>query len=152
MSEVTEAQVCNAIESTLATATGINVTQSYNELTEGIHDENLLQVYPESGEVSAVSNTDRRTFGSSSVVPKRHDESIYHVDYYATQRSNIGDDMAKLVPGITAIKAKLNEQNGKPYFGLSGIKSFKWRWERVVWDYGGVSYIGARFYLTITIF
>jgi hypothetical protein len=152
MTEVTEAQVCDAIRDTLATATGINVAQSYDELTEGIHDENLLQVYPESGETSFNSSTDRRTFGSSSVTPKRQDVSVYHVDYYCTQRSNIGDDMAKLVPGITAIKAKLNAQNGKPYFGLTGIKAFQWRWERTVWDYGGVAFIGARFTITITIF
>lgn len=145
---ITLAQICDAIESTLDDATTITRSQSYDELTEGIHDTPLLQVYPENGAQSPPGMTDRHTFGAGV----RQTEFTIHADYYANQRVNIGEDMAALVNGIDAMTDVLEGQDQKPYFGLTGIQAFSWRWDRVTFDYGGVAYVGARFAITVRVF
>lgn len=145
---ITLAQICDAIESTLDDATTLVRSQSYDELTEGIHDTPLLQVYPESGSQSPPGMTDRHTFQGGV----RQTEFIIHADYYAQQRVNIGEDMAALVDGIDAMTAVFEGQDQKAYFGLEGLKAFSWRWDRVTFDYAGVAYVGARFVITVRVF
>ena len=149
---ITLAQICDAIEATLATATTVKRSQSHDELTEGIHDTPMLQVYPENGRQDAgEGSTDRFTFGGGGN-PVRQTELTIHADYYARQRSHIGQDMEALVDGIDAITNVLEGQDQKNYFGLAGIQAFSWRWDRVVFIYAGVNYIGARFMLTVRVF
>ena len=152
---ITLAQICDAIETTLAAATTLSTTsartQSYDELTEGIQDVPLLQVYPESGSQSPPGMTDRHTFGGAGN-PVRQTEFLIHADYYARQRSHIGEDMAALVDGIDAIQNILEAQDKKPYFGLTYLQAFAWTWSRVIFNYGGVDYMGARFVLTVRVF
>lgn len=148
---ITLAQICDAIESTLDNATTLKRSQSYDELTEGIQDLPLLQVYPESGFQSAASSTDRHTFGGSGT-PGRQTEFVIHADYYARQRAHIGEDMADLVDGIDAMQAVFEGQNQKDYFGLAGIQAFSWRWDRVTWTYADIQYMGARFTITVRVF
>lgn len=145
---VTYQQMCDAIESYLAAATSLVRTQSYDELTEGMQDTPTIQVYPEACDpVSAGSGT--QTFAlRGGVIQEVH---TIHVDYYARQRSHIGQDMAALVGGIDEIVTLL-EETGCPPFGLEGIKNFQWSWRRVVFDYGGAAYMGARFTLTLRTF
>jgi len=146
---ITLAQICDAIESTLDNSTTLTRSQSYDELTEGIHDTPLLQVYPQSGVQDPDGTTDRTTF--SAVV--RQTEIVIHADYYAAERgASIGEEMSRLVDGIDAMTEIFEGQDQKPYFGLEGIKAFAWRWERVTFDYGGVSYVGARFFITLRVF
>ena len=147
---VTLGQILNAIEATLATATTVNRSESYDELTEGIHDFPMLQVYPEAGTQDPGGGTDRTTFRGGV----RQTEFTIHVDYYARQRSHIGEDMSALVDGIDALQNVFEAQDTKSYFGLAGIRAFKWSWSRAVFTYGdpNVSYMGARFVLTIRIF
>jgi hypothetical protein len=113
-------------------------------LTEGINDERVLQVYPEERPpVSVGSGTVKITLAGN-----RDKELIVFVDYYTRQRVHIGEDMALLVTGINAIEENLDAQ-ACPYFEQSKIRSFQYSWQRVIFDYGGVSYVGARFRLTL---
>jgi len=148
---ITLAQICDAIESTLDDATTVVRSESYDELSDGVQDTPLLQVYPENGLQSAGGATDRHTFGGGGD-PARQTELTIHADYYARQRSHIGEDMAALVNGIDALQDVLEGQDQKPYFGLEGIRAFSWRWDRVVFEYAGVQYMGARFILTVRVF
>jgi len=145
---ITLAQICDAIATTLDNATTEPRRESYDELTEGVQDLPTLQVYPESGYQSAASGTDRFTMRGGI----RQTEFIIHADYYARQRSQIDEDMKELVNGIDAITDVLEGQDEKPYFGLTGIQAFSWRWDRVTFIYGDVQYMGARFAITVRVF
>lgn len=146
---ITLGQTCDAIETTLGAATTVNRADSYDELTEGVHDLPLLQVYPENGTQDIGGATDRTTF--QAVV--RQTEFTIHADYYAAARgTSIGEEMGRLVDGIDAITNILEGQDQKPYFGLEGIRAFSWRWDRVTFDYGGVAYVGARFTIIVRVF
>jgi hypothetical protein len=113
-------------------------------LTEGINDERVLQVYPEERPpVSVNSGTVKITLAGN-----RDKELVVFADYYTRQRAHIGEDMALLVTGIDAIEENLDAQ-ACPYFEQSKIRSFQYSWQRVIFDYGGVSYVGARFRLTL---
>lgn len=147
---ITIAQICDAIEETLGAATGITRSESYDELTEGIHDLPMLQVYPENGNQDAFTSTDRTTFRGGV----RQTSLMIHADLYAQQRAHIGEDMKKLVDSIDAITDVFEAQDTKPYFGLDGIKAFRWRWERVTFVYGDPqsNYVGARFFIEVRVF
>lgn len=152
---ITLAQICDAIEETLAEATTLDVlprrgrTQSYDELTESVEDLPLLQVYPENGAQDPGGATDRTTFRGGV----RQTEFTIHADYYAAARgTSIGEEMGRLVNGIDAITDVLEGQDEKPYFGLVGIQAFSWRWDRVTFDYAGVAYVGARFAIVVRVF
>jgi hypothetical protein len=147
---ITIGQICDAIESTLGAATGITRSESYDELTDGIHDLPMLQVYPNSGNQDAFTRTDRSTFRGGV----RQTDIMIHADLYAQQRAHIGEDMKKLVDVIDAVTNVFEAQDVKPYFGLDGIGAFRWRWERVTFAYGDpqLTYVGARFYIEVRIF
>lgn len=151
-------ECCDAVHTSLGqalVATGALV-QSQNAaadpqtgegLTEGINDPNVLQVYPEERPpVSVGSGTVKITLAGN-----RDKELIVFADYYTKQRANIGEDMAKLVTGIDAIEANLDAQ-ACPYFAQSKIKSFQYSWQRVIFEYASVSYVGARFRLVLRTF
>jgi len=145
MTTITNAQICDAIRNKLVAAVG--VAQSYNALTEGMNDPNLIQVYPEAARQDPGGQTDRTTFGAHV----RQTDTTINVDYYARQRREIGEDMAALVAGIDAITAVLEAQSHEPAFGLAGIQQFSWSWTRVLFSYGDpdIRYIGARFVIHI---
>jgi hypothetical protein len=148
MATITLAQICNGIESALSAATTLARSQSYDELTEGVHDIPTLQVYPESGLQDAGGNTDRTTFGAGV----RQTEFTIHADYYAAQQSNIGEDMAALVNGIDAIQNELEKQDSTR-FGFSDHNlSFRWSWTRVQFVYNEANYMGARFIIVVRVF
>ncbi len=135
-------QIVSAIEGTLSSATGLIRSEDYDELTESIPETPLLQVYPESGE------PDLQTY------KRRIEKIIIHADLYARQRSQIGEDMAKVVTMAEAIFTKLRAQDpitGNQLFGLDGIRKFTWTWTRAVFEYGdpATRYAGVRFIVTI---
>jgi hypothetical protein len=150
MADVNLSTICDAIETTLAAATGLVRTQSYDELTEGIHDWPMLQVYPESGELDPSGRTDRTTFGAGV----QQDRTIIHADLYVRQRAHIGEDMSALVNMIDAIKQVLRHEGADTLFGVANLQSIHWRWERVVFIYGDpeLKYVGARFYIEVLTF
>jgi len=151
---VTVHQLCDAIETTLSTATGLQVHQTFDEITEGVHDRALLQVYPQSCTgVDSVNRNDRTTFNRGVA----QTEFVFHADVYAQQRAHIGEDMAALIPLIDAITVRLEAQQNTPLFGLtvSGvapIKSFRWSWERVLFEYAEAKHMGVRFTITVRVF
>jgi hypothetical protein len=150
MTSITLGQILDAIEATLSAAPTLARSMSYDELTEGISDTPLLQVYPEAGDQDPTGNADRTTFRAGV----RQTNITINCDYYAQQRKHIGEDMAALVDGLDAMTEIFESQDTKPYFALDGIKAFHWSWQRVTFDYGDpqISYVGARFTLLIRTF
>lgn len=152
MSDTILADVCDAVESTLADATGLTYTQSFDELSEGVNDTPLLQVYPEEFEIDISSaNADRTTFQGGV----RQTEILLHCDIYAARRSNLGQNIKKAVELTDACIVVFKQQNTKPYFGLSDIKSFHvGRGIRVIFTYGDreQQFTGWRIPLTLLVF
>lgn len=153
MTVLTLAQVNNAIADTLGAATGLgaNHWQSFDELTEGMAPP-MLQVYWESDAVDATTATDRLTSRSATHAGVVVTDHVFHADLYGRQRSQLGEDMSVLYPLIDAVRAVLRAQTNEPFFGLVGIKSFKWSSQRVTFEYANVKYVGCRFTITIRIF
>lgn len=153
MSTVTLVTMCNAIEATLGAAPGLERSQSYNELTEGIHDCPLLQVYwedlPSVDSDSVPGQTDRMTFGGSNV--RRQYTITFFADLYAASLKDIGEDMGRLLPVVDEFIAILEAQTCPP-FGVEGVKSFQWSAKRVVFQYAKIKYVGARFTLHLRLF
>ena len=145
---ITIAQICDAVAATLATA--VDYAYSYDELTEGINDQGVLEVYWEAFNADPAGRTDRTSFQGAT----RQTDITIHADYYARQRSHIAEDMAKLTAGIDAIWDVLEAQDTKPYFGLEGIRAFAWSATRVTFQRADPStpYAGARFVLTFRTF
>lgn len=153
-SKTTLQAICNAIEITLAPA--VTYTQSYNELTEGMADTPRLQIYPNSGTSSPPSGNDRSSFQAKL----RQSQIEIYADLYASPRSEIGEDMALLLPLMEAIFDEIEKQDTKPYFGLldnlgqAAIKGFSWSWSRVTFSYNDPAqlYTGARFIFSLRMF
>lgn len=145
---ITLAQLCDAVAATLGAAVGINSEQSFDELTSGMNTLPALQVYPDACTGTARGETDRQTFG------KGRYERRYTIfaDLYARQRSQLAEDMAKLVLLIDAVETVLDAQKSD-IFGLStgSNVAFSWSWQRATFDYAGPLYAGARFTLIFTI-
>jgi hypothetical protein len=146
--------LCDAITTELSAADTVERAQDHDELTEGVSDTPLLQVYPDSGDtVSTDSGTDKMTLGHrDGTAPHRQERIVIIADYFASHRAHLGQDMGRLVAGIDAIRSKLKEQNNdETPFGVYGVDSFQWRWDRVTFEFGGANYVAARFWLTIRV-
>lgn len=129
---------------------GQGVVHKPDQIKENIIDTPTLQIYPFEGNTDPSGNTDRTTFGAAV----RQTPIIFHADYYARQRSHIGEDLNAVVEGMDALINVLEAQQTKPYFGNASIKAFNWRWEFVTFTYGEqeVKYSGVRFIITIMVF
>ena len=147
---ITLAQICNAVETTLSAAVGLTYTQSYNELEEGMNDTPTLQVYWNGMSQDPAGGNDRTTFRAGV---RQTDIEIY-CDLYATTRNEVGENMAALLPLVDAIVDVLEMQDTKSYFGLAGLKSFRWSAQRVTFQYTDPMrlYVGARFVLNFRVF
>jgi hypothetical protein len=156
MSIPTIAEICDAVDiqigEVLVTAGDLVRSESYDELSEGINDENVLQVYPESIDpVAAGSETHKRTLGGSGG-PVIHEAITVFADYYARQRSHIDEDMATLVAGIQAVREELKNQDCPTPFGLENVGSFQWSGNRVIIEYAGVQFMAWRWTLVFEVF
>lgn len=142
--------LCNGIEAVLSAAAGMRSSTSYDKLTEGIPaaDCPRLQVYPESGGCDIRTGTDRTAMQAGV----QQAEIVVFADLYARLRSQLNEDMKATVDLIDAIIDKLQEQERPPFFGVAGVKSFKWTWRRAVLRYMDERYMGARFTIYIRIF
>jgi hypothetical protein len=150
MGTITLAQICDGIVTTLKTATGITTVLSYDELHPGPSEADLplIQVYPQRGIQDVSNSTDATTFYAEV----RQTEVDFYLDLLATQRSQLEEDMKSCVNGIDAIIEALEAEDRAPRFGLSGVRAYRWEWERALFDYGTVQYLGARFTLTIRVY
>lgn len=150
MAVYTLGALVDGIETVLSAALSLTVpeggrSQTYTELTEGMNQTPTLQVYPEENlGTDFTGATDRATLTGKHSFK----EYTIHADYYANQRTDIGQDMGRLVTGINELEDILDTQ-GCPPFDLDFITSFRWSWARVTFDYGGVDFVGARFRLTV---
>ena len=145
------ATLLSDIETTLAAAPSVLLTQNYDELTEGVSETPLLQVYPEGCDpVSRKSETDRITLGGTTggVVQK-----IYTVncDCYISQRHFIAQDMRDLVVAIDELMDILEAQPRGDLFGNSTVNSFKWSWKRVSFTYSGALFVGVKILLKVNV-
>ena len=159
MANITLNAIVDAVSDTLGTATTLNRSQSYDELTENIPDWPLLQVYWESfSPVSTDSGTDRRTFGGlggDEDTPLRDKEIIVHADYYARPRSHIDEDMKAVVDGADALLDILETVDVTPFFGLDGIKAWSLQSatrSTFIYNDPQTPYAGVRFVIAIRVF
>lgn len=126
------------------------VVHEPEQIKENIVDAPTLQIYPVDGNTDRQGENDRTSFGASI----RQTTITVYADYYARQRSHIGEDLNAVVEGMDALINVLEAQQTKPYFGNTDIKSFAWRWEYVTFAYGEqeVKYSGVRFIITLYVF
>ena len=156
MPSITIQQMCDAVATTLAAATGLNTVQSVNQLSEGLGraDLPLLQVYWQSLVMDAQAGTDRAAYQGGV----RYKLFTLRLDLYAAQRVDMQENMADVVAMVDNILGVFEVQNTKPYFALAGIKAFRLdSAERVVLEYtagagGPVHYMGARFELGLWVY
>lgn len=141
---VTIGDINDAIESKLGAATGMVRGQSYNELTEQVPsgDLPLLQVLFESVDCEPVTYEN----AVQQLV------LLFHADVFCRQSSNIAEDIGKAIDMADAVVDVLQAERHLPYFDLHGIKDMRWRADRVIFDYAGVTFAGIRFYITIYVF
>ena len=147
---VTVAQINDAVKDTLSAASGMTYAQSYNELTEGINDTPMLQVYWQSHRVDPDSNTAQRSFRGVT----RQTSLVFYADLFPRQRSHIDEDMGALLPLVDAIDEVLEAQRVKPYFGLEGIEAIEgWEAQQVLFEYpNNIKFLGARFTIRLRVF
>jgi len=147
---LTIAAICDGIEETLAEATGIKSTKSYDEIPEGVPSLACprLHVYPDAVGQDVATNTDRTAFGGGV----QQSEVLIFVDHFARQRSQMHLDMKAVVEGLDALMDVIEEQERPPFFGVEGIKSFKWSWKRAVLSFSGALYAGGRFSILVRVF
>jgi hypothetical protein len=134
-----------AVRAEMAGISGV-VAQGGATLTEGIVDIPTIQITPESGEGAYHSRTDRNTFGKGLALR----QWVINVDVYARQRSHIAEDMAAVTTQADAVIARLDAKATSPSFGVSGVHTWHYTWQRVVFTYGSTEarYAGIRFVLT----
>jgi hypothetical protein len=109
----------DAIEGIMDDAASLVRSQTYDELTEGIHDYPLLQVYPEENTgTDWTGETDRVTLSGKHSIK----EYTVHGDIYARQRSNIAEDMKKCVDVANEMENILDNLS-YPLFGLACVTS-----------------------------
>ena len=147
---LTIADICDGIGDTLEMATGIKSMKSYDEIPEGVPSLACprLHVYPDRVGEDYTTNTDRTAFAAGV----QQSEILIFVDHFARQRSQMPLDMKATVEGLDALIDVIEEQERKPFFGVTGIQSFKWSWKRAALIYGDAVYAGGRFSILVRVF
>ena len=158
MANVTIAELCEGVAATLLTATGIKTSLSDAQVKEGFGsaDLPLIQVYPEAWELDIESETDRTTFITDNTPDGkgvRQKQFTLHVDLYAAQLSNIGEDLRTMTNAVSAITDVLEAQDTL-FFGVEAVQAWRISGSRVNFmSYTGeIKYTGARWILDLRIF
>lgn len=137
----------DGIENTLAGAASIEISQSYDELTEGILQTPTLQVYPqECPSVSKGSSTQKYSFGGN--IRRVY---IIHADIFVAQRHYLKQDMRDLVVCIEEIDTILKDQTSCEIFGVTGPSTFVWSWRRSNFEYAGKKFLGVKYIFEVEI-
>lgn len=158
-SSVTVAQICAAVNETIGDALVASRvlarTEDHDEMTEGVHDLPCLQVWPRSEGLvsigSGAGETHKLTLGGPDQDHAIMEDIEVYVDFWAAVRHELAQDMGVLVAGIDSIRAIIKAQDCPP-FGLAGVRTFQWSWTAGSTDYAGVTYLRARFTLSMSIF
>lgn len=149
MSEtITITQIVEAIKTTLKADDGGLRAQAGVDLGEGIADTPTLQVYWEAENTDAESQNDRTTFKGGV----QQSGITVNADVLVHERGEIGENMAAVQVMAETIRTRMNRMKKGPFFGLTGIKSFKWRAERVTFEYAEVKYAGIRFAIEVRVY
>lgn len=145
---VTLTEMCAAIAHDLKMSQKVKRVMEPREMKESVEDLPLVQLYPQTIEGSGDSQTDRSTFRAGV----RERQVVLQIDVFARPRSHIGEDMQATLEVADGVIDRLDQQQGAPYFGLAGFKSFKWSAERAPIVNNEITYMGMRFTLTLTLF
>lgn len=142
---VTYSSLVYAVADTLRNAITDLMVQPYDQITEGIPQTPLLQVYPDNANVDDVGSNDRASFGAQI----RRTHFVVFADGFARPRSHLGEDLKAQMEMIERFDARLIEQTDAPLFGLPAIQSFHWKWQRATFPIGEgpsrIEYAGCRF-------
>jgi len=138
-----------AIGTTLAAAAVVAAgrLQQYDGLTEGMPDRGTLQVYPDQNiGTSFDSDTHKLTLAT------KHTIKEYNIlaDFYVRPRSQIAEGMDEFVQAVDDFEDILDAQDC-PKFGRPEIRSFRWAWDRVIFEYASEQYVGLRITITIRV-
>lgn len=147
---VTLEQLNTAIADTLRTVSALKGgVQDIDELSEGIQDWPLAQVYWERYVPDTrAENNERTTFGAGVRVAG----ATFHIDGFVAKANHLGQNMLAVVQVADAVIAKLDAQRTKPYFGLTGIQGFRWTMERATFPYADQTFRGFRVVLDLVVF
>ena len=147
---VTLMQICDGIETILSAAVGVQSSTSFDELTEGVPamDCPRVEVFPDAGVCDPSGTTDRFTFNACTQMTV----ITIFADLYARQRSQLGEDMKETTEMIDSIIDVLQTQERPPFFGVTGIKAFNWRWKRSTFRRADARFVGARFTIQCKIY
>jgi hypothetical protein len=117
--------------------------QDYDELSEGINDTPLIQVYPVRGQGNSGAG-DRLTFTGGM----RRTGMTVIIRAYARRRAMLAEDMNAQIKLIDAIDEVLASQAGS-LFGMESVMAAHWTWERATYAVADAEYAGAEFTLDI---
>lgn len=148
MTSITLTQIVEAIADTLDGEPTLNEVQWGETLAEAIENMPMAQVYWDGGSTDVASQNDRTTFRAGV----RQAEINVIADVFVCPRAHIGQGMAAVMVMAETINGVLEAQKVPPFFGLDGIKSFRWRVERVTIEYSNVQYDAARFTITVRVY
>ncbi|HUT20387.1 MAG TPA: hypothetical protein VM366_14620 [Anaerolineae bacterium] len=124
------------------------IAQSYDELTEGMHDTPTLQVYPQSGITDYTTENDRMTFKGKV----KGTEYEFLVMAFARPRSQVGEDMEACVRLWDAVETIL-EDITCDYFGIAEVGNIAWTFGPLFEvEYGGQVYRGFQLVITVRFF
>lgn len=151
MTETKIADLTKGVANELLARPELLRVMSGNEIKETIPDTPSVQVYFQSKQTISPGGNDRISFGAVNRNPIRQTEVLIHCDLYVRQRSNIGDEMAKLEALLDVMDSVMESQNVTPFFGSPGVKSWNFRAERVTFEYNKVDYVGVRYYVTLNL-
>jgi len=152
MASYTLATLNTAIETTLATATGITRSQDLSEISESIPvaDMPLLMVYPQTW-TPQETDTAKNTFGGSGTAI-HYKVFTFRVDIYIAHISKVAQAITSSVTVAQAINDVLDAQQNKPLFGDSAIQNFRWSANRLALEYSNQIYAGLRYELELDVF
>ena len=136
-----------AVGTTLSAAACVARLEQYDDLSEGMPDRQTLQVYPDRNLGTTFdTDTHKRTLKT------KHTGKEYEIlaDFYVRPRSQIAEGMDEFVDACDDFEDILDVQDC-PNFGRSEIRSFRWNWDRVIFEYASAQYVGLRIYITIRV-
>ena len=133
-------------------AAGLHQVQNYSELTEGINDAPLAQVYWESLNSPGIGGMPANTLPTKRFTR----DLLFRIDLFVKRRNNLDENMKAVVVWADRLWDKLEETVLVcDYFGDSAIWVTSWSAQRVVFDYGNTSpsllYPGVRCELTVRV-
>ena len=129
-------------------ANGFHQVQNYDEISEGVNDPPICQVYWEDLSYDTLGNTTAHTLGKT----RRARQLTFHIDAFCQRRNNIDENMENTHRFADLIWDKLEEKDVCGAFGQIQIQLVgPVEVRRVVFDYATVLYPGVQVVLTVEV-